>query len=77
MSECKDHERIVHLCAKEAEIERMSQQVDKIYKAFFEGNGKPSVMSQLAVHEATLKGMVAMGTILLVGLIGVWFKFGA
>ena len=63
-----------HVCSKEDNIDRMERKVDKIYQVLIEGNGRPPVIGQLAMHEITMRGIIALDVIILTGLVGLWLK---
>jgi hypothetical protein len=65
---------VKHVCTKEDNIDRMERKVDKIYQVLIEGNGRPPVIGQLALHEITMKGIIALDVIIISGLIGLWWK---
>ncbi len=52
--------------------------LDKFYVAIFEGDGEPGLKAQVCMHSKALRGIFAVGGIVLTAIIGcivkLWFK---
>jgi hypothetical protein len=65
----RQHDGVVD-CKQADKIDRMDQDLSKLTKAMFFGNGQPSVLSQLAVMRQSIQALSWLVGITCVAVVG-------
>ena len=61
-----------HICNKEKEITEMHTMITRIDSAI-RGNGKPGILTGMAVMKNTICGIIALNVIIVSCIVGLWF----
>ena len=62
-----------HYCTKEKELGEMHEMLTRIDEAI-RGNGKPGLVTQMAVWKNTVLGLAGLCIMIVTGLIALWLK---